>query len=443
MHKVAEPTVGKTSFEGYYREHLSEVYRFTLSRLRNHEDAEDATQSTFLKALQSLSAGHVPTNASAWLIAIARNVCHDDGRRALRRPEQVALHSSTGLAVEETSEDFSVIIAGLYGLPKRERSVIVWRELEGRSRLEIASKLGISEKQVTKLLGRARDDLREQIVAGVTCAAVQESERRGKAETTTRVRRAFEAHRRWCPRCSAAGLRPRSKLGLLQPLWLALGSLHLLGRTRHAANMAQPAATVGSGGAVGALAGKAALLVAVGAVSGGIAWHHEAGRAQHTRNTTPAASAATRRSTPVVSYGPDHHLPAVGGGSIGGDRAGVRAVALRSARAGRTHGSTAGSGTPALSSPAVGPAAVVGHAARAQGAPALPPVAAGGTGVQRAAAPSSDPPPSAGSASDSDTVAPTSPTEHAPVHAPAGQGGEATSDAATPSGGQAAKGVGR
>ena len=447
MDKVAKWPVGETSIEGYYREHLSEVYRFTLSRLRNHEDAEDATQSTFLKALQSMGEGHRPTNASAWLITIARNVCHDDGRRAQRRPQQVALHSSTGLAVEETSEDFSVIIAGLYGLPKRERSVIVWRELEARSRSEIAAKLGIGEKQVTRLLSRARKNLYDQIAAGATCSAVQAAGGPGGPERTTRTRRAFEAHRRWCPRCSTADTPTKSKLALLQPLWLALGSLHLWGRARHGTTTAQPVATVGSGGAAGVLAGKAVLLAAVGAVSGGIVWHQEV-RGVHRPATLPAAAGGTRGSTHVGSRPGRHpkavvvHVSSRRHAAVGRSLAGVGPH--RSVPVGAGQHRSASPPAPAAQTAPAASFAHVAHASPAQVGSALPAVT---TTAQpgAVASPTADPTPgdaSAAAVADKTTVAALAPQAAPPAAPPAPVAAEvatpdAKSGAAPPSGRQA------
>ena len=297
MDNLTLPTSAETSFEGYYRTHLDEVYRFALSRLRDPDDAEDATQSTFLRAFQAVRDGHRPRNTSAWLITIARNVCHDRGRLALRRPKEVALHESSALAPEGRSEEVDALIEGLQGLPLRQRSALVWRELEGRTCTEIARDLGMSTPAVSRLLVRARLNLREQIAAGVTCALAQAVPAPGEVGPSARTRRALEAHRQWCPACATLDARDRPKLGLLQPLWLALGALRGLHKGRLAQNAAQPAAATGSGGAAAMLLGKAALVTVLAAFAGGVAWEGvSAGHSQPSR-ALPVAPAVAREAT--------------------------------------------------------------------------------------------------------------------------------------------------
>ena len=69
---------------------LCERYRNSIlaycwSRLGSREEAEDAVQTTFLNAFQALQRGVVPQFESAWLFAIADNVCRVRRRAAGRR----------------------------------------------------------------------------------------------------------------------------------------------------------------------------------------------------------------------------------------------------------------------------------------------------------------------------------------------------------------------
>jgi DNA-directed RNA polymerase specialized sigma24 family protein len=47
MNPVADATTVEQSFEEIYRGHAGDVYRYSLSWLRNPADAEDVTQATF------------------------------------------------------------------------------------------------------------------------------------------------------------------------------------------------------------------------------------------------------------------------------------------------------------------------------------------------------------------------------------------------------------
>ena len=78
-------------FERLYRAHVQDVYRYALMVLRNPTDAEDVTQTTFLKAYRAFQKGDRPRHARQWLITIAHNTCRSRLRDAKRRPQEVAL----------------------------------------------------------------------------------------------------------------------------------------------------------------------------------------------------------------------------------------------------------------------------------------------------------------------------------------------------------------
>src|SRR6266576_2518261 len=63
------------AFEGFYREHVAEVYQYALAVLGSPADAEDVTQQTFLNAYRAFQRGERPKKAHNWLIKIAHNVC--------------------------------------------------------------------------------------------------------------------------------------------------------------------------------------------------------------------------------------------------------------------------------------------------------------------------------------------------------------------------------
>lgn|GEM_PF-5463570 len=80
-------TTTPLSFDALYRRELVGVYRYCLSRLRHKQDAEDATEQTFIKALKAWSKVHARgwPNAIPWLYRIAVNVTTDFERSRQRR----------------------------------------------------------------------------------------------------------------------------------------------------------------------------------------------------------------------------------------------------------------------------------------------------------------------------------------------------------------------
>jgi RNA polymerase sigma-70 factor (ECF subfamily) len=68
------------AFAQLYRRYLYEVYGFVAARLSDREAAEDATQTIFFRAMQSLETCRDDGAFPGWLFAIARNVVTDSYR---------------------------------------------------------------------------------------------------------------------------------------------------------------------------------------------------------------------------------------------------------------------------------------------------------------------------------------------------------------------------
>ena len=71
------------AFAVLYRQYLTPVYRYTLSRINNVHDAEDVTAQVFMEALEGLSGFHFQQGGSfvAWLFTITRRRIADFYRK--------------------------------------------------------------------------------------------------------------------------------------------------------------------------------------------------------------------------------------------------------------------------------------------------------------------------------------------------------------------------
>src|SRR6266436_2168449 len=87
------------------REHSRTVYRIAYSVLRDHADAEDATQETFLRVLRYEKKFARVDNPKAWLARIAWRVAVEWRRQVVRagaKMEQAGVElPSTGAEVEQ------------------------------------------------------------------------------------------------------------------------------------------------------------------------------------------------------------------------------------------------------------------------------------------------------------------------------------------------------
>jgi len=69
---------------GLFEAHGAAVYRFAMVLLKQHQDAEDCVQETFLKLLRHLDAGGDTSNVRGWLFTVAAHAARDRQRRRRR-----------------------------------------------------------------------------------------------------------------------------------------------------------------------------------------------------------------------------------------------------------------------------------------------------------------------------------------------------------------------
>jgi RNA polymerase sigma-70 factor, ECF subfamily len=162
---IAEST---TSAAQLYERHSELVFRYCLRMLRSREEAEDASQTTFVQALRSLRRGVVPTFEQAWLLTIAKNECLSRYRSGKRRRElEVARDPHTLAEVAEAPGNGDGTLIGvqdaLTRLPAMQRRALLLREWKGHSYAEIADELSLSQGAVEALLFRARRSLAREL----------------------------------------------------------------------------------------------------------------------------------------------------------------------------------------------------------------------------------------------------------------------------------------
>lgn len=151
-----------------YERHSDRVFGFCLSRLGRREDAEDATQLTFLHAVRGLRRGVVPAAESAWLFGIARNVCLSRWASAGRRGRVEAACDPSDLerlaqAHDPRRDELIGLESALGQLPEQQRRAVLLRDWRGLSYAEIADRLGVSHAAVETLIFRGRAALAEHL----------------------------------------------------------------------------------------------------------------------------------------------------------------------------------------------------------------------------------------------------------------------------------------
>src|SRR5437868_11408072 len=156
-----------------YERHQRKILSFCQHQLGNREEAEDATQITFLNAFRGLKRGTSPEFESAWLYKIAHNVCLTKQRNSYRRrlveaPSDFDLIEEIVPAHEGESDELFGLTSALRLVPEQQRRALLLREWQGLSYKEIADELRLSQAAVETLLFRARRSLAEALTTDPT-----------------------------------------------------------------------------------------------------------------------------------------------------------------------------------------------------------------------------------------------------------------------------------
>jgi RNA polymerase sigma-70 factor, ECF subfamily len=149
-----------------YLRYKDNVYGYMLSILRDAHEAEDATQTVFMKLI-SVIHKYEPRQVpfTGWLLRVAHNVAVDSLRQRRPLPCEEVIESSRP-ADDSSDERRSGLEQALETLPKDQRDVVVLRHMVGLSPGEIADRMGRSESSIHGLHHRARLALRRELIRG-------------------------------------------------------------------------------------------------------------------------------------------------------------------------------------------------------------------------------------------------------------------------------------
>ncbi len=164
------------AFEELVRRHSRLIYRALVAILGDRDNAEDAMQDAFLSAFKHIGGFQRRSKFSTWLVSISRNAA----LQRLRRPKD-----PESLDAVELSEDGSfgprqvrawqddpeqyyskveirrIVEQAILQLSAKYRVVVMLRDVEQLSTLEVALQLGLTVANVKTRLLRGRLMLRE------------------------------------------------------------------------------------------------------------------------------------------------------------------------------------------------------------------------------------------------------------------------------------------
>jgi RNA polymerase sigma-70 factor, ECF subfamily len=184
------------AFGELYKRHRHKAYCTALRILRNQQDAEDAVQRGFQRALVNLQRFREDSTFSTWLIRIVTN----EALMLLRqRRTREPLHESSldaaqgdgraeipdgGPTPEEIlceSERRAALLQAIGRLRENLRIVVLHRELQGLTSAETARRLGLTVSAVKARTFHARRFLRKHVERNFKRASARSKLQEGKA----------------------------------------------------------------------------------------------------------------------------------------------------------------------------------------------------------------------------------------------------------------------
>ncbi|HSM70945.1 MAG TPA: sigma-70 family RNA polymerase sigma factor [Anaerolineales bacterium] len=159
----------RNAFSELVRVHAQGVLNVTYRMCGDAHISEDAAQEAFIRAWQNLASYRPQTSLRNWLYRIAVNAATDMLRKEKRiLPDDIEdLHLTDGQPGPESltsqNERTALVQTAIQSLPDASRAVLILREYEGLSYLEISSILDIPVGTVMSRLNYARNLLKKKL----------------------------------------------------------------------------------------------------------------------------------------------------------------------------------------------------------------------------------------------------------------------------------------
>ncbi len=150
--------------ETLYKQYYTMVYRLCLLMLKNTQDAEDATQSVFLKVMEKQPVFTDEDHTRAWLLTVTRNYCRDV-MRSFWHKKRTDMEQLPEQAAEPFDKQESLLFEIFQTLPAKYREVVYLYYFEDYSVKEIAALLDRKESTIQSQLSAARKRMKKQFSA--------------------------------------------------------------------------------------------------------------------------------------------------------------------------------------------------------------------------------------------------------------------------------------
>ena len=160
----------RQEIDALYRKYAPMVHRRAAAILRSDDEATEATQEVFIRALTGAEAFEARSAPSTWLYRITTNWCLKRIRDGRRRRELWEQHVAPPEGAAEPSTDDPTHLVLMRNLlaeaDPREASAAIYVYVDGLSHEEAAELLGVSRRTAGNLCDRFVEFGRKHLAAG-------------------------------------------------------------------------------------------------------------------------------------------------------------------------------------------------------------------------------------------------------------------------------------
>ena len=154
------------AFEEFYRLTERTVYAFVLSTVKNHDDALDVVQDTYLKIRAAAHLYQPMGKPMAWVFTIARNLSISKIRYRQKNDsiEITDMENDLNFSYVNDQEDQLVLQTALKILSDEETEIILLHAISGFTHREIAKSLGMKLSTVLSKYHRGLKKLKKYLI---------------------------------------------------------------------------------------------------------------------------------------------------------------------------------------------------------------------------------------------------------------------------------------
>lgn len=157
-----------TEFREFYDRQVKRVYRLAMVMMGNISDAEDVTQTVFLKAWEKKPDFRDADHEIAWILTTTRNQCKDIHKSFYRRKRADLENAPEPQVTLETQMD-SEIWEALQSLAEKYRMVLYLYYYEGYSVRELSVIFGRRESTLQTQLATGRKQMKSLLESKGEC----------------------------------------------------------------------------------------------------------------------------------------------------------------------------------------------------------------------------------------------------------------------------------